>query len=203
MWCFSNDPQYEEKKADIIGLYLNPPKNAFVVCIDEKTGIQALSRKRLPMKKGHPEIYDHQYKRNGTMDLFAAFRTNDGMVIGSVEKKHTAIEFLRFIKIVYYKWGRNKKRKLHIVIDNFSTHDVDEVQAWLNQHKNVVFHFTPTHASWLNQIELWFSILQRQLIRRESFVDTIDLSKKVLKFIEDYNKKSKPFAWCYGEPLKI
>ena len=137
------------------------------------------------------------------MDLFAAFRTNDGRVIGSVEKKHTAIEFLRFIKIIYYKWGRNKKRKLQIIIDNFSTHDVDEVQAWLNKHKNVIFHFTPTHASWLNQIELWFSILQRQLIKRESFADTINLSKKVLKFIEGYNKKSKPFAWCYGEPLKI
>ena len=203
MWCFSNDLQYEEKKADIIGLYLNPPKNAFVVGVDEKTGIQALSRKRVQMKKRNVELYDHQYKRNGTVDLFAAFRVNDGRVIGSVEKKHTAIEFLKFIKVVYNKWGRNKKRKLHIIIDNFSTHDVDEVQAWLKKHKNVIFHFTPTHASWLNQIELWFSILQRQLIRRGNFVDTIDLSKKIMKFVESYNKKAKPFAWCYGEPLKI
>jgi len=203
MWCFSNDPDYEEKKTDIVGLYLNPPKNAFVVGIDEKTGIQALSRKRMPMKKGHPEIYDHQYKRNGTMDLFAAIRIHDGKVIGSVEKKHTAIEFLKFIKVVYNKWGRSKKRKLHIIIDNFSTHEVEEVQAWLKKHKNVIFHFTPTHASWLNQIELWFSILKRQLLQRGNFKDAKDLEIKILKFIEKYNEKAKPFAWCYGEPLKI
>lgn len=203
MWCFSNDPNYEEKKADIIGLYLNPPKNAFVVGIDEKTGIQALSRKRLFMRKGNQEIYDHQYKRNGTIDLFAAFRVNDGKVIASVEKRHTAVEFLKFMKNVYKKWGGNKKRKLHIVIDNFSTHDVEKVQAWLKKHKNVIFHFTPTHASWLNQIELWFSILQRQLIKRGDFKDIKDLDRKIIKFIERYNKKAKPFAWCYGEPLKI
>ena len=203
MWCFSNDPDYEEKKADIIGLYLNPPRNAFVVGVDEKTGIQALSRKILPMKKGNSELYDHQYKRNGMIDLFAAFRVNDGKVIGAIEKKHTAVEFLNFIKVVYNKWGRNKKRKLHIVVDNFSTHEVEEVQVWLKKHKNVIFHFTPTHASWLNQIELWFSILQRQVIKRGSFTDTKDLSKKIMNFVESYNKKSKPFAWCYGEPLKI
>ena len=203
MWCFSNDPEYEEKKADIIGLYLNPPKNAFVVGIDEKTGIQAVSRKVLPMKKGNAELYDHQYKRNGTVDLFAAFRVNDEKVIGLVEKHHTAIEFLKFLKIVYKKWGRKKKRKLHIVIDNFSTHDVEEVQKWLNKHKNVIFHFTPTHASWLNQIELWFSILQRRIIRRGNFADTNDLGRKIIKFVEAYNKNSKPFAWCHGEPLKI
>jgi len=203
MWCFSNDPQYEEKKADIIGLYLNPPKNAFVVGIDEKTGIQALSRKIVAMKKGNPELYDHQYKRNGTIDLFAAFRINNGKVIGAVEKHHTAIEFLRFMKTVYKKWGRNKKRKLHIIIDNFSTHDVDEVQTWLKKHRNIIFHFTPTHASWLNQVELWFSILQRQLIKRGNFTDTKDLGKKIIKFVENYNERSKPFAWCHGEPLKI
>jgi transposase len=203
MWCFSNDPKYEEKKADIIGLYLNPPKNAFVVGVDEKTGIQALSRKRVQMKSGNAELYDHQYKRNGTVDLFAAFRINDGKVIGSVEKKHRAIEFLRFIKIVYNKWGRNKKIKLHIVIDNFSTHEVDEVKKWLKKHKNVIFHFTPTHASWLNQIELWFSILQRQLIKRGDFKSVRDLDRKIINFIKKYNKKAKPFAWCYGEPLKI
>ena len=203
MWCFSNDPKYEEKKADVVGLYLNPPKNAFVVCIDEKPGIQALSRKRVCMEKGKVEIYDHQYKRNGTIDLFAAFRANDGKVIGSIEKHHTSEEFLRFIKTVYKKWGRNKKRKLHIIIDNFSTHEVDEVQAWLKSHKNVQFHFTPTHASWLNQVELWFSILKRQLLKRGDFESEKDLGKKILKYIEGYNERAKPFAWCYGEPLKI
>ena len=107
------------------------------------------------------------------------------------------------MKNVYKKWGRNKKIKLHIVIDNFSTHDVEKVQIWLKKHKNVIFHFTPTHASWLNQIELWFSILQRQLIKRGDFKNIKDLDRKIINFIEKYNKKAKPFAWCYGEPLKI
>lgn len=203
MWCFSNDPKYEEKKADIVGLYLNPPKNAFVICIDEKTGIQALSRKIAPMKRGKPERFSHEYERNGTVDLFAAFRINDGRVIGSIEKKHRGIEFLKFIKIVYKKWGRKKNHKLHIVLDNLPTHEVEPVENWLKTHKNVIFHFTPTHASWLNQIELWFSILKRQLLKRSSFKDTKDLGVKILKFIEKYNKYAKPFAWCYGEPLKI
>lgn len=202
MWCFSNDPKYEQKKADVVGLYLNPPKNAFVVCIDEKTQIQAKSRKIMPMKKGCTEKHDCRYERNGTVDLFAAFRVHDGKVIGKIEERHRAIEFLAFIKIVYRKWGRAKK-ELHIVLDNLSTHEVEEVKAWLKEKKNVYFHFTPTHASWLNQIELWFSILSRQLLRRESFPSKDDLSKKILNFIEEYNKEARPFAWCYGEPLKI
>jgi putative transposase len=202
MWCFSNDPRYEQKKADIVGLYLDPPKNAFVVCIDEKPGIQALSRKRLPMAPGHAEKFDHEYKRNGTVDLFAAFRVNDGKVIGKVEQRHRAVEFLSFMKTVYRKWGR-KGRKLHIVLDNLNTHEVEEVQAWLSEHKNVQFHFTPTHASWLNQIEMWFSIIERQLLHRGSFENVRDISTKILDFIEQYNKHAKQFAWCYGQPLKI
>ncbi len=202
MWCFSNDPEYEQKKADVVGLYLNPPKNAFVVCIDEKTCIQAISRKVQLMKPRHPERQDHQYTRNGTVDLFAAFRVHDGKVIGAIEQRHRAIEFLKFVKVIYQRWGKSK-RQLHIILDNLTTHEVDEVQNWLRKHKNVHFHFTPTHASWLNQIELWFSILQRQVLKRGSFDSTRDLGKKILKYIEGYNKESKPFAWCYGEPLKI
>lgn len=202
MWCFSNDPEYEKKRADVIGLYLNPPKNAFIVCIDEKPGIQALSRKRLPMQLGKPEKFDHQYKRNGTIDLFAAFRVNDGKVIGEIEQRHTRVEFLKFIKTVYKNWGK-KKHKLHIIVDNFGTHEVEEVQKWLQKHKNVHFHFTPTHASWLNQIEMWFSIIERQLLTRGNFENKKDLATKIIKFIEKYNKHSKPFAWCYGQPLKI
>lgn len=202
MWCFSNDPMYEEKKTDVIGLYLNPPKNAFIICIDEKPGIQAISRHIESMKIGKPEHYDHQYKRNGTIDLFAAFRVNDGKVIGRMEEKHRAIEFLHFIKIVYRKWGQRKK-ELHIILDNFGTHEVDEVQDWLGTHSNVHFHFTPTHASWLNQIELWFSILERQTLKRGSFNSKKEVGKKILGFIKSYNKKAKPFAWCYGQPLKI
>jgi transposase len=117
--------------------------------------------------------------------------------------RHTGIEFLLFLKRVYEKWGKNKKT-LHIIIDNFGTHDVDEVQEWLSKHRNVHFHFTPTHASWLNQVELWSGIIQRQLISRGSFESKKDLSRKILGFIEEYNKTVKAFMWTYGgEPLKI
>lgn len=202
MWCFSNDPDYEKKKADVVGLYLNPPKNAFVVCIDEKPGIQALSRRVENMMPGKPERRSHEYKRNGTVDLFGAFRVNDGKVIGAIEERHTRVEFLRFLKTVYRSWGQHGK-VLHIVTDNFGTRDTQEVQAWLSKHRKVHFHFTPTHASWMNQIEMWFSIIERQILDRGNFNGTHDLGLKILDFIQKYNKNSKAFAWSYGQPLKI
>lgn len=202
MWCFSNDPQYKEKKADVIGLYLNPPKNAFVISIDEKPGIQAISRRVEKMVPGNPELRSHEYKRNGTVDLFAAFRVHDGKVIGTIEQHHTRIEFLRFLKIVYREWGHQGKT-LHIVTDNFGTRETEEVKTWLLKHKTVHFHFTPTHASWLNQIEMWFSIIERQMIARGDFTSTDVLGQKILDYINTYNKTAKPFAWCYGQPLKI
>lgn len=202
MWCFSNDPQYEQKKADVVGLYLNPPKNAFVVCVDEKPGIQALSRRVEKMEFGKPERRSHEYARNGTIDLFGAFRVHDGKVIGAIEQHHTRVEFLKFVKLVYDKWGRQGK-ELHVVTDNFTTRETSEVQAWLSKHSNVHFHFTPTHASWLNQIEMWFSIIERQLIDRGNFKNPEELGSKILRYIAKYNKKSKPFAWTYGQPLKI
>jgi transposase len=202
MWCFSNDPDFEAKKKDVVGLYLNPPKNALVICVDEKPQIQALSRKSTPMSVGVPEKRSSEYERHGTIDLFAAFCTNDGKTIGSIEQRHRAVEFLAFMQKVYAAWSK-KNRELHVVLDNLGTHDTDDVRNWLGQHKNVHFHFTPTHASWLNQVELWFSILERQIINRGNFTDIEDLSHKIMKFIEDYNVNSKPFAWCYGQPLKI
>lgn len=203
MWCFSNDPEFEKKEADVVGLYLNPPKNAFVVCIDEKPGIQVLSRRIEPMKAGSPERSSHEYKRNGTVDLFAAFRVNDGKAFGMLAPRHTAVEFLQFLKHVYAKWG-NERKMLHIVVDNFDTHDTDEIHEWLFKHTNVHFHFTPTHASWLNQVELWFAIIQKQLINRGSFNTKEDLSRKIIDFIEEYNKTSRAFKWTYeGNPLRI
>ncbi|MBI5177600.1 IS630 family transposase [Candidatus Micrarchaeota archaeon] len=202
MWCFSNDPKYEEKKADVVGLYLNPPKNALVICIDEKPQIQALSRQAAPMRIGVPERRSSEYERHGTIDLFGAFCTNDGKVIGAIEPQHRGVEFLKFMKTVYAKWGRRKKI-LHVIIDNLGTHDVQPVQDWLAGHRNVHFHFTPTHASWLNQIELWISILERQIINRGSHKNTNNLSEKILAYINEYNTHAKPFAWCYGQPLKI
>lgn len=204
MWLFSNDPQFEEKQADVVGLYINPPKNAFVVCIDEKTGMQATSpiHEKLPMKPGSTEKREFKYKRHGVLALYAALKVHEGKVFARTEKKHTHVEFLSFVKDVYKKWGR--KKELHFIIDNFSAHKTKEVTAWLKKHEKAHFHFTPTHASWLNQIELWFSILSRQLLSKNDFKSLKDLTKQILKFIEEYNKTSKPFAWTYsGKPLKI
>lgn len=204
MWLFSNDPNFEEKQADVVGLYINPPKNAFVVCLDEKTGLQATSptHKKIPMKQGCLERREFNYKRHGVLALYAALKVHEGKVFAKTEKKHTQIEFLSFIKKVYNKWGR--KKELHFVIDNFSSHKTDKINKWLEKNKKVHFHFTPTHASWLNQIELWFSILSRQLLSKKDFKSVKDLTKQVLKFVEEYNKNSKPFAWTYsGKPLKI
>ncbi len=203
MWCFSNDPEYEKKKADVVGLYLNPPKNALVICIDEKTAVQAISKRIEPMAAGKPERASHEYKRNGTVDLFAAFRVNDGRAIGMTAPRHMGVEFLQFLKHVYARWGK-RKRELHIIVDNFGTHDVDEVREWLSEHKNVHFHFTPTHTSWLNQVELWFGIIKRQLLKRGSFESKEDLSKKIMEFISEYNRTARAFRWTYdGSPLKV
>lgn len=204
MWLFSNDPKFEEKQADVVGLYIHPPKNAFVVCLDEKTGLQATSalHKKLPMAIGRVERREFGYKRQGVLALYAALKVHEGKIFGKTEKRHTHVEFLSFVKQIYKKWGR--KKELHFVVDNFSAHKTDEVKEWLESHKKVHFHFTPTHASWLNQIELWFSILTRQLLSKKDFKSVKDLTKQVLKFIEEYNKNSKPFAWTYsGKPLKI
>lgn len=204
MWLFSNDPEFETKQADIVGLYLNPPKNSFVVCLDEKTAMQATSptHEKLPMKPGEPEKREFGYKRHGAIALYAALKVHEGKVFGKTEKQHTHVEFLSFVKEVFKKWGR--RHELHFVMDNFKPHRHPDVMKWLEKHKTVYFHFTPTHASWLNQIELWFSILVRQLLSKKDFKSLNDLTKQVLKFIEEYNRKAKPFAWTYqGKPLKI
>ena len=204
MWLFSNDPKFKEKQADVVGLYINPPKNAFVICLDEKTGLQATSalHKKLPMAIGRVERREFGYKRHGVLALYAALKVHEGKIFGKTEKKHTHVEFLSFVKEIYRRWGR--KKELHFVVDNFSAHKTDEIKKWLESHKKVHFHFTPTHASWLNQIELWFSILTRQLLSKKDFKSIKDLTKQDLKFIEDYNKNSKPFAWTYsGKLLKI
>src|SRR3972149_5927836 len=204
MWLFSNDPEFEEKQADIVGLYLNPPKNAFVICLDEKTGLQAVSptHGKLPMALGCVEKREFGYKRHGVLALYAALKVHEGRVFAKAEKRHTHVEFLSFVKDVYRRWGRRKE--LHFVVDNFSAHKHKDVVEWVESHKRVHFHFTPTHASWLNQIELWFSILARQLLSKRDFKSVEDLTVQLLAFIEQYNKAAGPFAWTYkGEPLKI
>jgi len=204
MWLFSNDPEFEKKQADIVGLYLHPPKNAFVVCLDEKTGLQANSatHEKLPMMPGQVERREFGYKRHGVLALYAALKVHEGEVFAKTEEKHTHVEFLGFLDEVYDRWGQDKE--LHIVVDNFSAHKTSEVTSWAQEHKSVHFHFTPTHASWLNQIELWFSILSRQLLSKQDFESVSDLTRQLFAFIEEYDKNAKPFAWTYkGEPLKI
>jgi putative transposase len=204
MWLFSNDPEFEAKQADIVGLYLNPPKNAFVICLDEKTGVQAVSptHEKLPLTPGCVEKREFGYKRHGVLALYAALKVHEGKVFAKTEKKHTHVEFLGFLKDIYRRWGQ--RRELHIVVDNFSAHKTQDVTRWLEAHQSVHLHFTPTHASWLNQIELWFSILSRQLLSKNDFQSVGDLVRQLLAFIEEYNKTAMPFAWTYkGEPLKI
>jgi putative transposase len=204
MWLFSNDPEFESKQADIVGLYLNPPKNALVICLDEKTGLQANSptHAKLPMKPGQVERREFGYKRHGVLALYAALKVHEGEVFAKMEEKHTHVEFLGFLREVYERWGQGEE--LHIVMDNFSAHKTAEVAVWAKEHKSVHFHFTPTHASWLNQVELWFSILSRQLLSKQDFKSVPDLTRQLLAFIEEYDKTAKPFAWTYkGEPLKI
>ena len=155
------------------------------------------------MAPGRPERISHEYRRNGTVDLFAAFRVKDGRAIGMVAPRHTAAEFLLFLKMVHGRWGRGR-RSLHIIVDNFGTHDVEDVREWLAGHRRVHFHFTPTHASWLNQVELWLCIIERQSLKRESFESKESLAEKIMGFIAEYNRTAKSFRWTYeGSPLTI
>jgi putative transposase len=204
MWLFSSDPEFESKQADIVGLYLHPPKNALVVCLDEKTGLQANSatHAKLPMVPGQVERREFGYRRHGVLALYAALKVHEGEVFAKTEVKHTHVEFLGFLNEAYVRWGQSKE--LHIIMDNFSAHKTVEVRRWVEEHKSVHFHFTPTHASWLNQVELWFSILSRQLLSKQDFESVPDLTRQLLAFIDEYDKTAKPFAWTYkGEPLKI
>lgn len=203
MWCNSQDPDFESKQIDIIGLYLNPPENAIVLCVDEKTGMQAKGRKyHKPMKPGYPEKISHEYVRHGTKSLIAAFLVHQGSIMGKCYDRHRHEEFIDFLNQIEYEFPQGE---LHIIVDNLSVHKHHKVKKWLKKRKGrIKFHFTPTHASWLNQIELWFSILSRKVLKRGIFNSREELVKQVMKFIEQYNKEAKPFKWTYtGDPLKV
>jgi len=204
MWLNSQDPDFEVKEAEIVGLYLDPPKNALVICVDEKTGIQALGRKHksLPMRPGSPEKVEFEYVRHGTRSLFAALLVHDGRVIAEAKSRHTRVEFLEFLQHLHRVCP--KRRQMHVIVDNLGTHKGDEVESWLMRHRRVRLHFTPTHASWLNQIEMWFGILSRRLLRRGIFASTEDLVEQIMAFINEYNKTARPFAWTYkGKVLTV
>ena len=191
---FSTDPELEAKVRDVVGLYLNPPQNAIVLCVDEKSQIQALNRTQpiLPVRPGLPERATHDYKRNGTTTLFAALEVATGQITDRCYERHGKAEFLDFLKRVARAYPR---RRLHIVLDNYHTHKHDDVQQWLTKHPRITLHFTPTSGSWLNLVEVFFSIITRQAIRRVSFDSVKDLITAIRGFIDGYNDRCQPFAW--------
>ena len=191
----SNDPHFEEKLCDVVGLYLDPPENAVVFCIDEKTSIQALDRTQpgLPLKKGRCGTVTHDYKRNGTSTLFAALDVSTGSVTGECYQKHTHKEFLKFLKKVDAQTDKDKD--LHIIVDNYSTHKHEKVRNWLKRNKRVFLHFIPTSSSWLNLVERFFGVLTEKQLKRGVFTSVDELEQKIIDYIDQNNKKPKPFVW--------
>ncbi|MDQ5988679.1 MAG: IS630 family transposase ISPpu2 [Syntrophus sp. SKADARSKE-3] len=192
----SNDPYFAEKVIDVVGLYMNPPDNAVVLSVDEKTQIQALDRTlpMLPLRPGQIERRTHDYKRNGTMSLYAAFDILTGEVTGRVTRRHRSKEFLDFLRQV--ERCVPKELDLHLVMDNSSTHKTDEVRAWLERHPRIKVHFTPTSASWLNAVESWFSQLEKRSLHRGVFCNVMELSDEIHRFIKAHNaENAKPFKW--------
>jgi transposase len=191
---FSNDPQLKEKVVDIVGLYLNPPEQALVLSVDEKSQIQALQRTQplLPLRSGHVERHTHDYKRNGTTTLFAALNVATGEVIGECHPRHRHQEFLKFLKQLDKEVPG---KELHLVLDNYGTHKHEKVQKWLKRHRRFHLHFTPTGASWMNMVEIWFGILTNQAIRRGSFDSVAHLVGAIKAFLARWNEGAKPFVW--------
>ena len=191
----SRDAKFLEKLTDVVGLYLNPPQKAAVLCLDEKSQIQALDRTPpgLPLKKGRCGTMTHDYKRNGTTTLFAALNPLDGKVIGECHARHRHQEWLKFLRRLDREFP--EELELHLVMDNYGTHKEPHVKAWLKKHPRFVCHFVPTSSSWLNLIERWFEELSEKAIRRGSFVSVPDLQGAIDKFLEAWNRKPKPFTW--------
>ncbi len=191
---FSTDPELEAKVIDVVGLYLAPPENAIVLCVDEKSQIQALDRtqKTLPMQPGHAEQRTHDYVRHGTATLFAALEIATGNVTGLCKQRHRHQEFLVFLKHLARAYP---DVELHLVMDNYATHKTVEVRTWLADHPRIHVHFTPTSGSWLNLVEVWFGIIERQAIRRGSFTSARDLTAKIRTFITGWNRRKHPFIW--------
>ena len=192
---FSTDPQLEAKVRDVVGLYLQPPERAVVLCLDEKSQIQALSRtaSNLPLRPGDPERRTHDYVRHGTTTLFAALEVATGRVTDTCSPRHRHDEFLAFLKLVAKAYPR---RQLHLVLDNYGTHKHPTVRAWLDRHPRIHLHFTPTSASWMNLVEVFFSIITRQAIRRGSFPSVADLVAAIRRFCDAWNQRCQPFVWA-------
>lgn len=192
----SNDPHFAEKVVDVVGLYLNPPDNAMVLSVDEKTQIQALDRTQpmLQLKPGQIERRTHDYVRHGTANIYAAFDIATGQVMTRLTQRHRGKEFLAFLR--HIEKHTQPDLDLHIILDNSSTHSTEKVKAWLARHPRFKLHFTPTSASWLNAVENWFSLLERRAIRRNAFMSVQDLISEIKHFVKMHNAESaKPFVW--------
>lgn len=193
----SNDPRFEEKVRDVVGLYLHPPDRALVLCVDEKSQIQALDRTApiLPLRPGLPERQTHDYKRYGTTTLFAAFNILNGKVIGSCLPRHRGKEFLKFLGQLEHAVPAD--REVHLILDNYSTHKSAAVQRWLKptKRRRFHFHFTPTSSSWLNQVERWFGLITDKMIRRGTFHSVDELERAIYAWLANWNSEPKPFIW--------
>jgi len=198
----SDDPDFEKKAADIIGLYLHPPQHAAVFCVDEKTAIQALDRLDpvLPLSPGRAERHGFEYYRHGTLSLYAAFNTKTGEVLGKTAARHTSAEFVAFLTDIVVNQPRGKE--IHVIADNLSAHKTAKVKEFLEAHPKVHLHFTPTYSSWLNQVELWFSKIERDVIARGVFTSVPDLKRKLMRYIREYNKEPKTVKWKYFDPTR-
>ena len=200
-FTFSPDPCFEDKLLDVVGLYMNPPENALVLCVDEKTGIQALDRTQpmLPLRAKKPRAWTNEYVRHGTRTLLACLDIESGEVFAQVRKRRTSKDFLSFMDSVVEQYG---EQRLCVVLDNLNTHTNAAARAWLEKNPNVTFHFTPTHSSWVNLVECFFSILTRQGLQQTAFRSVRELDRFLKRFIQEYNYRCGPFEWTAG-PKKL
>jgi transposase len=198
----SDDPDFEKKAADVIGLYLNPPKHAAVFCLDEKSHIQALDRLDpvLPLSPGRLERHGFEYFRHGTLSLYAALDTLSGEVHGKTVQRHTSDELVSFLKELLATQPRG--REIHVILDNLSAHKSAKIQRFLEATPRLKLHFTPTYSSWLNQVEIWFAKVERDVIARGVFTSTKDLSRKIMRYIRRYNRNARPIRWSYSNPSR-
>lgn len=204
-WCGkSTDVEFESKMVNIVGLYMDPPENALVLCVDEKTQIQALDRTQpvLPLKEKAPKRLTATYKRNGTVALLAALSVHQGEITAKTVDKNNSENFLKFLKELYRKYPR---KQLHIIVDNLTVHKHKIVDQWVNSKKRVTLHFTPTYSSWLNQIEIWFNILTKDVLKGGVWKTRKQLIDQLMQYVKTYNEqRAKPFKWNYtGKPLSI
>ena len=202
-WCGkSTDPEFEEKMLNVVGLYMDPPENALVLSVDEKTQIQALDRSQpeLPLRPGNPRRLTATYKRHGTVSLIAALSVHDGEVTADTIEKNNAKNFLKFLKKIYRKYP---KKHLHVIADNLNVHKHKDVKEWIGSKPRMTIHFTPTYSSWLNQVEIWFNILTKDVLKGAVWNSKEQLAKQIIQYVDTYNKeRAKPFEWTYDGKAK-